>query len=138
MKYICHRPFFGKSLSCSKECILCGTELTSIGRFLAIGNRAICMMNSENSHRHFARNDDGKGIERGNLTYAIAYGKRKRKHADGSCYRFSEEEIDMLVNNYGTFLKSKAPIWFNDKFFSADIEDLQELAGKLGIEAIKG
>ena len=135
MKYITHRRFKGLA-ACGQELNLpYGTGLTTVGNFLVTKDgRVVCGKNSENGLRHFAVNDDGKGLERGALTYAIAYGTRQRKCKNG-VYRFSEKEREMLSNDWGHFLNKDVDfILFNDDFFTAQIDELQQLAKVLNIK----
>lgn len=95
-------------------------------------NKPICVTRSLNGKKHFAINEDGQGLKRGELTYFIAYSNRQKEHSDGRVFHFSEEEIEMLVREYPQWIKQTTPILFSDNFFTAKVEDLQELADKLG------
>jgi hypothetical protein len=95
-------------------------------------NRPICVARSLNGKKHFAINEDGQGLKRGELTYFIAYSNRQKEHSDGHIFRFSEEEIEMLIKDYPQWIRQTTPILFSDDFFTAKVEDLQELADRLG------
>ena len=137
MEYITHHRFkeigaCGKLLN-----IPYGTTLEMIGGFIATSDsKAICYPTSENAHKHFSRNDDNNGLERGVLTYAIAFGKRKPANSkDKQIYRFSNEEIRLLETRWKHFLKDDVDvILFNHEFFNADIEELREMAKSLKIK----
>ena len=58
-----------------------GIEVIESGGRLYFGSKPICNANSDNAHKYFARNDDGKGEERFALTQAIL-AKIKAKKAD--------------------------------------------------------
>lgn len=90
----------------------------------------ICDYASEFAQLHLCRNDDGYGLMRGKLTYAIAYADRSRIHSDGVVSRFSEAEIDEILNNWKHFIheENKDTILFKSDFFNADINDLKKLA----------
>lgn len=137
MEYVAHKRFRGMA-ACEKVLnIPYGTKLETIGRFIATPDgKAVCFIMSENAHKYFSRNDDGKGLERGSLTFAIAYGKRRKSQIDGNgIYRFSDKEIKMLESNWKRFLKDDVDvILFNHEFFSADIEELREMAKALKIK----
>lgn len=112
-----------------------GTELETVGDFIAQERRAICFTTSEVARRYFAVNDDGRGLERGALTHAIAYGHRVRKRSDGSVHRFAEAEVEMLERSWGHWLRQDVDtILFNNDFFAAQPEDLQRLADALKIK----
>lgn len=144
MEYITHHRF--KEIgACNKPLnIPYGTTLETICGFIATfiatdDGKAICYPTSENAHKHFARNDDGNGLERGALTYAIAYGKRKPVNTnDRQIYRFSEEEIRLLETRWKHFLRDDVDvILFNHEFFNADISELREMAKSLKIKIKK-
>lgn len=48
-----------------------GTVVECTNGVLNIDGRPICVDHSQNAYDFFARNDDGHGLERGKLTYAI-------------------------------------------------------------------
>ena len=131
-KYITHHRFKGLAL-CGKELnIPYGTALEVVGNYLiTLSGEPVCIVTSENARKHFARNDDGRGLERGALTYAIAYGSRNTD----SGYRFIEKEIELLQQDWARFLRKNVPvILFNEDFFSAPVDELQELADVLKIK----
>lgn len=135
MKYITHHSFKGIAL-CGKQLnIPYGTELEVSGNCLLTpeGN-SVCYYTSANAKRHFALNDDGHGLERGALTYAISYSERQRKCENGAYYRFSDKERAMLIRDWSHFLRPDSDfILFNEAFFRAEIEELQKLAKALNI-----
>lgn len=136
MDYITHRRYRGPDAAGVSQNIRRGTRLSVLGDFIATPEgRGICFTTSETSHKYFARNDDGRGLERGALTYAIAYGDRARSWKDGGVYRFSEEEAEMLKRSWGYWLRQDVDtILFNHDFFAAQPEDLQRLADALKIK----
>lgn len=113
-----------------------GTEYETIGDFIATSEGlGICFTTSEIAHQYFAVNDDGRGLERGALTYAIAYSNRSREWSDGSVHRFSEADAEMLERSWGHWLRQDVDtILFNEDFFAAQPEDLQRLADALEIK----
>lgn len=129
MQYICHKRFKGKTLSKDHANIPYGTMFEAAGIFLLDSdNKPMMTTTCYNCHQHFSRNDDGQGLRRGKLAYAIAFAPR------GDKYRFSAEEITMLTRDYQRFLKPTETILFNDDFFNAEIAELEELAKKLNIK----
>lgn len=130
MKYICHKKY-NKKAACGEELLVCvDDELETVGPFIAQNEKAVCAITSEDAYVYFARNDDGNGRKRGNLTYKIAYAPRHPNKDNG--FRFTEEEIEMLEENYSKYLrKDSNTIIFNYDFFNASIEDLQEIYNRL-------
>ena len=126
MRYITHHRFKGLALCGEQLNLPYGTELERRGETLFTADgRAVCYHRSENAKRHFARDDDGRGLERGRLTHAIAYSSRNA----GNGFRFSEEEAETLARDWRHFLREGLDfIVFNDSFFTAEPEELQRLA----------
>ena len=118
MNYICHRRYKKEGASGKEHLIRRKTNLESIGKFIAIGAEAICSTTSADAFQYFARNDDGNGLERGRLTYEIAYAPRHPNKDNG--FRFTEGEREMLVDEYRRFLRQDVDtIIFNFDFFIA-------------------
>lgn len=136
MRYITHHRFRENGLCLRKLNLPCGTELTVSGEFLLTpGGEPVCYRTSELAKRHFARNDDGRGLERGALTHAIAYGNRVRHSEDGRQQRFTDGEIAMLRSQWKRFLRPNEDVLlFNEDFFAAEVEELQGLADALKIK----
>lgn len=132
MKYVTHHRFKELALCGERLNIPYGTELDTEGYSIVMPDgRTICYSTSENAKKHFARNDDGRGLERGALTYAIAYSRRDA----GNGFRFSEEEAEILTRDWGHFLRPDVDvILFNEDFFAAEPEELQKLAAALKIK----
>lgn len=132
MKYVTHHRFKELALCGERLNIPYGTELDTEGYSIVMPDgRVICYSTSENAKKHFARNDDGRGLERGALTYAIAYSRRDA----GNGFRFSEAEAEILTRDWGHFLRPDVDvILFNEDFFAAEPEELQKLAAALKIK----
>lgn len=132
MDYITHRRFKQRAI-CGSLNLRYGTKVEEQDGLLWLNDeKPICFSTSENAKLYFARNDDGMGLERGKLTYAIAYGKRKNRMG----YRFNEDERRLLTEKYRHWLRQDTDfILFNNEFFGAPVDELRELAGKLGIKA---
>lgn len=130
MKYITHHKFKGKTLSDSNQLITLdvGTPLECVNDALKYEGDTICLVHSYVSKQHFARDDDGRGLERGALTYKIAFEPRM---VEGG-FRFTENERLFLCKKYPHWLKSKiCTVLFNDDFFAADVDELKEFADKI-------
>ncbi len=132
--YICHHQYHGNTESGAHVHIKQGEVLDCIAGRIAHHNASVCLTTSYVAHQHFAVNDDGKGMERGYLTYEIAFAPREREHDDGYIYRFSQDELDMLCKDYPHWLKQQVPLLFNHAFFQAPVEELRELAERLDIK----
>lgn len=132
MKYITHHRFKETAVCGRRLNIPYGTELESVGDFIVTRDGIpVCFVGSENAKLHFSRNDDGRGLERGKLTYAIAYGKRRTEEG----FRFTEIERNMLRRNWSRFLRHDVDvILFNESFFAAEPEELCRLAKALRIK----
>ena len=90
MKYITHNRF--KKLAACGEAVNIpyGTEMETAGDFIiTTEGKPICYATSEAAKMHFARNDDGQGLERGKLTWAIAYSQRVR-----TCLLYTSDAAD--------------------------------------------
>lgn len=136
MQYITIKRFKEIAVCGKKLNIPYGTKLNIISDFIATTDgKAICYPTSENAHRYFARNDDNNGLERGKITYALAYGKRKPTNIkDRQFYRFSDKEIKILKRDWKHFLRKDVDvILFNHEFFNADIEELRKMAKQFNI-----
>ena len=132
MKYITHHRYKGKSMINSQVNISYGTELETYNDLLITSDGIpICYTTSEIAKKYFAYNDDNNGLERGKLIYAIAYENRKCTNG----YRFSDENINLLINKYNKFLKQNVnTILFNDNFFIAKPNELYNMAKDLNIK----
>ena len=152
MQYITHREFNSKTISGNKT-FHRGALLELRDMMLYYNNEPICVARSYNGKQHFARNDDGHGLERGDITYAIAYGDRvktweetittkdeetgeEKTETITQQARFTPEEVEMIETEYPEFDRDPRSgiLLFSDEFFTADIEKLREFAKKLDIE----
>ena len=135
MDYICHFDYNGMTESGRVMNLKRGETYPIIGQRIANDNRSICVITSEVSHMHFSRNDDGRGLERGDLTYAIAYSHREREDGEGHIFRFSPEEQTALREKWKHWLRNdESVILFNNDFYQAEIEDLKKLADYLQLD----
>ena len=92
---------------------------------------AVATPHSQIGREHIAINSDGRGLERGDLTHAILHAPHQ---GDGKGHRFTESEQEMLNTEYSHWLTPDLDvILFNDAFYHAPVEDLQELADRLHI-----
>ena len=124
MKYICFRRFREKAL-CGEVNIPYGTKLVETNIVISYYGNPICYTKSQNAYDYFARNDDGKGLERGKLTAEII--KLLNNRNDGKY----QDRWDRIWGDL-SLLKYKRPehddywLW-NYDFFNASIEELSRI-----------
>lgn len=110
-----------------------GTSVDLVGEFLQRDGAPLCAVTSKNAHDFFARNDDGKGRERGALTTAII-GKlsiRDRDHQK----RWDRVWADPLCQKYKR--PEHADFWlWNHAFYEAPVEDLRHIARLIGLREV--
>ncbi|HIU79995.1 MAG TPA: hypothetical protein IAC67_03675 [Candidatus Coproplasma excrementipullorum] len=128
MQYVVYRRFRAKCLGGIVN-LPYGTECDSRGEFIMHNGKPLVVITSENAHQFFARNDDGKGLERGQLTQTIlsllkkqynetADQKQRRLAAWGRIW--SDQKLDIYR------MREHADHWlWNHAFFNAEISDLQ-------------
>lgn len=135
MKYIVTRRYRGKTMQGTDVNIPALTEAVRSNNIIYVNDKPICFITSQVGHQYFARNDDGNGMRRGALTYAIAYAERKRMNKEQTRQqRFTDEEIDTLCSKWNKFLRTECSvILFNHDFFNAEISELEEMANDLHI-----
>ena len=129
MEYITHKRFKGMALCGRVLNLPYGTELVLEGEIIkTLSGDAVCAVTSENAKMHFARNNDGKGLQRGKITYDIAFKK------NGNGYRLTEKQRDIINRHYQRFIRDDCDfIIFNDRFFGAAIDELEEMAAELKV-----
>ena len=130
-KFIVHREYEGKNINGEEIKLVRGTELELSGEYIAYHGNPVCSIFSEVFKHHIAGNDDGRGLLRGKLTYAIAYANRQRILDDGIISRFSDYEASQLTDNWSQYLISDTTevIIFSHAFFNeAPISDLKQIA----------
>lgn len=130
MEYINHKRFKGKAI-CGELNLPAMTKFTTIGNMITYDNKPICIETSQNSHDYFARNDDGQGLFRGNLTSAIKLKLSKRDNE----YQKRWDKIweDPRCQKYKRVEHADHWLW-NHEFFNAPIEDLIYIANLIGIK----
>ena len=124
MDYICFNRFKQNAL-CGGVNIPYGTKLDETNNVISYCGNPICYTKSQNAYDYFARNDDGKGLERGKLTAEIIKLLNNRK--DGKY----QDRWDRIWGDL-SLLKYKRPehpdhwLW-NFDFFNASIEELNRI-----------
>lgn len=141
MNYITHHRCREKSMLGKELNIPFGTPLIMDSNIIKTSSgEALCYSTSENAHKYFARNDDGQGLRRGALTYAIAYSQRERKSDDGMRrQRFTDAEIETICKDWEKYLVPDIDVvLFNHNFFNAEVDDLEKMAKALNIQVKAG
>ena len=124
MDYICFNRFKQNAL-CGEVNIRYGAKLDEANNVISYCGNPICYIKSQNAYDYFARNDDGKGLERGKLTAEIIKLLNNRK--DGKY----QDRWDRIWGDL-SLLKYKRPehddywLW-NCDFFNASIEELNRI-----------
>lgn len=127
MEYICFKRFKDKAL-CGNVNIPKSTILYEIDGYLFMVQDRICAHTSQNCYDHFARNDDGHGIERGELTSKIIskLAKRDNKYQE----RWDKIWSDMSLLKFKRVEFDDYWLW-NHEFYNAKIEDLKYIYNKI-------
>lgn len=136
MKYIVYRGFKGRAI-CGDVDIpamtVCSTENTPVvidGKtmwtmFITVNGEAVCSAFSENAFKYFARDDDGCGLQRGELTRAII---ERLCTVDGQYQeRWDRVWEDPVCLRYKHPMHPDHWLW-SHKFYNAGIEDLEYIA----------
>lgn len=130
MQYIVHNRF--------KDIALCGpvnlkatSQCWEAEGVIFYEAQPLCYATSENSFEHFARNDDGNGMLRGQLTHAIK--KRLAKRDAQYQERWDKVWADKLCAKFKR--KEYADFWiWNKAFHDAEIGELEYVAELIGLE----
>lgn len=133
MQYIVHKRFKGLCIS-GQVNIPYGTVCEEKDGTIYHNDRPICYKGSEDACQHFARNDDGLGLQRGKLTQAIQKALRLRP---GESEEQRDERWAMTVWRDTICQKYKMQehkdtwIW-NVAFFHAPLLDLKHISALVG------
>lgn len=118
-----------------------GAVLDRVGSILYYNGEPICVHRSLVGKQHFAVNDDGLGLERGELTYQLAYAPRLRRGGvTGDVQqRFTDEELKTLSTQWSEYLKPDIDmLLFNDMFFEESPAVLRQIAESVHIYLLEG
>ena len=125
MEYIAHRPFARKVLG-GEVNIKRGDTLQEKDGWLFYNGILVCRTDCQAAKEHFAFNEDGNGLRRGDLTFEIAFRKP-----------LSELQKSVLIADPSMsryLVEDNWAILFNENFFRASMMELWSIAGKLGIK----
>lgn len=107
-----------------------GTTVEAVDGFLERDGLRLCAVTSESAHKYFARDSDGNGLERGQLTASIIAAVSKRDAGHGA--RWEKLWADRLARRYRR--KDHADFWvWSHAFFEAPVEDLRHIAALIGL-----
>ena len=121
MNYVVHNRFQGEAI-CGKVDLPVMTVCESTKGYIHDDKRVYCYDHSENAYQHFARNDDGKGLERGNLTQRIIAHLK-----DAPQEIWDKVWEDSLCQKYKRPEYSDYWLWNHD-FYNAEIDELRYIA----------
>ena len=128
MQYITHRRFKDNAI-CGRVNIPAFSTCDERDGVVYFCGMPICYTTSENAHQYFARNNDGQGMKRGQLTQAIQNKLAKRDSAYQS--RWDKIWDDTICQKYKR--KEYDDFWlWNHGFFNAGVEDLKYIAKLVG------
>lgn len=130
MKYIAIRRIKIKSLLGYVN-IPYGAVLSCESGVLTLDNVPICGDHSQNAYRYFARNDDGNGLERGELTSLIV--KTLANNDENHQSRWDIIWEDAICQKYKRKDYDDYWLWSHD-FYNADINDIRHIASILDIK----
>ena len=138
MKYIAHTRFKGKTMAGTSVLIRRGKALERKGDILFFKDTPVCVYRSYIGKQHFAVDEDGEGMERGSLTYEMAFAPRVRIEGtkdEPKQQRFTDEELETLSTEWKQYIKKHCGmLLFNDEFFELPVETLREIAGSVHID----
>ena len=129
-KFICFKRFKGKGIEGDFN-ITYGTECLTDDKFIYYNGdcntgKTVCSIASDTSYNYFAINDDGKGLERGNLSSSIVSILSDRSNKDRYDKRWEKIWEDDLSNTMRR--KDYPEYWLWDTpFYQASIEDLNHI-----------
>lgn len=123
MEYIVHKRFKTKAI-CGDVNLPAGTACEAKGSMITHDGKPLCVVTSENAHRHFARNDDGKGVERGQVVMDII----KRLGKDDVLHPVRWEKVweDPVCQKYKRTEHADNWLW-SHAFFNASMDDLTHI-----------
>lgn len=106
-----------------------GTPVQAVDGFLVLNDVPLCAVTSQNAYDYFARNDDGNGMERGQLTASIIarLSTRDKDHQA----RWNKVWEDPRYEKYRRQDSPDFWLW-GHAFFEAPVEDLRHIADLVG------
>ena len=130
MTYIAFKGFKKKSISGNTD-IKKGESLEEKNKMLYYNKKPICFTTSENGHNFFARNNDGNGLLRGELTQQILQAMPTLE--DETLDKMFEDNICMKYKRGA----SEEDWHWNNEFYEASILELRHIATVMGLNNSK-
>lgn len=106
-----------------------GMAVEAVDGMITHQGAAVCAVASRNAHLYFARDDDGRGRERGALTLAIT--KRLERRDKDHQARWDRVWEDSTCQKYRRQEHEDFFLW-GHAFYEAPVEDLRYIAGLIG------
>ena len=106
-----------------------GTALICQDGFLLHQNKPLCGITSQNAYDFFSQNDDGMGLERGDLVGRIL--SKLQKRDAGYQARWNKVWGDSRCQKYKRPEHEDHWIW-NFDFYNGPVEDLRYIAALIG------
>lgn len=129
MEYIVYKPFVGKAI-CGEVNLPVGTVCQYDQGYIIHDVQPLCVVTSDNAHQYFAKNDDGKGMERGQLVHSII--EKMREQDEGHDERWEKVERDRICKIYRRHDHRDTWLW-NHSFYNASIANLEHIANLIGL-----
>lgn len=123
MEYIVCKQFNTKAI-CGEVNLPVGTVCQYDQGYIIHDGKPLCVVTSENAHHYFAKNNDGKGLERGQLVQSIL--EKLREQDDGYEERWEKVEKDPICKAYKRHDHPDNWLW-NHSFYGASIENLTHI-----------
>lgn len=111
-----------------------GTAVEAVDGFLERDGLRLCAATSEHAHQYFARNDDGRGLERGKLSAAIV-SQLSRRDKDHQA-RWDKVWASRVCKRYRRADHADFWVW-SHAFYEAQVEDLREIAALIGAKGAR-
>ena len=126
-KYVCRKRARFNSLSGNVN-IPYGTAIDCSGNMLYLDGKPLCSDHSQNAHDYFSLDDDGRGLERGDLVGRITklLERKDKDHQD----RWDKIWGDETSQKYKRDMEDYW-LWGHD-FYGAPVEDLKHIANSIG------
>lgn len=134
--YIVHHRFRDKAI-CGEINLPYGATCESSGNMIFFHGKPVCATTCQNAKEYFAINDDGHGLERGEITHRIAF---EQFGLNQQSPEYKERWV--YVWGDGSLRQYKRPetddywLW-NDLFFHAPIEELRRISKLLDLKEIQ-
>lgn len=132
MEYVVHHRFKKKAI-CGDVNIPAMEICEEVNGAIFYNNKLICSSKCKNAHQYFARNDDGQGMLRGNLTQAIQERLNEINNSNEYETIWKQIQNDSICQKYKRFKDEDTWLW-NHEFFNANINDLQYIANLIGVK----